>query len=680
MTHGSSVKSAAANELLRIICFILYYMALIGIGGAILVGAFWVSYILIQHVLPEVRNLRSVIGLMVLVVGMCLLALMLGVYLIKPLFSFTKNTKSSRVEISESECPELYAMIRDIADKTKCRMPKHVYLSPDVNACVFYNTTFWSIFFPVRKNLEIGLGLFDGTSIEEVKSIIAHEFGHFSQNSMKIGSTVYVTNTVLRNLIFTDDFWDRWLNKWCMSDTGVFRYFGVLTRGLTNVIRRLTVLMYRFVQKGYLKLSRYMEYDADGIACHCVGSDTFISALCKIEVLAGKDNLYHQMLNALIQERKMVSNYFIGKDIVSKRIPYREMPRLAFDCALREPVRAYNVESRIKVEDVWSSHPSLEDRIANARTIASSPSKTKPVSSWTLIPQEISEKVSALFTSIIRNNVKETLTYISDEQFAEWTSNEVKENFMDERLRPFFGNRIFEFDLEQSVEVPSESPFTEENALKIAEFVTEIQDWRLLNQIKNKEVDVKEVQIDGRVYNRKNIPIEQFRIKLDIIHGEVVKIYSDIYAFVCSRCDEEKSRAYRNSFEALFYAQHIGSEMLPQLLEHRDKLLNELNQEKRRDQDEYKQLCSWVAGYEQHLKKILMELDLDWIGAVIDAGEYVRKLKEYLKSDHNPQSQIDTDAISDMLQITESLSQIQNAIYRMSRRSICSMTVSILDN
>ena len=117
MTHGSSVKSAAANELLRIICFILYYMALIGIGGAILVGAFWVSYILILHVLPEARNLRSVIGLMVLVVGMCLLALMLGVYLIKPLFSFTKNTKSSRVEISESECPELYAMIRDIADK-----------------------------------------------------------------------------------------------------------------------------------------------------------------------------------------------------------------------------------------------------------------------------------------------------------------------------------------------------------------------------------------------------------------------------------------------------------------------------------------------------------------------------------------------------------------------------------
>ena len=80
------------------------------------------------------------------------------------------------------------------------------------------------------------------------------------------------------------------------------------------------------------------------------------------------------------------------------------------------------------------------------------------------------------------------------------------------------------------------------------------------------------------------------------------------------------------------------------------------------------------------MKKVLMELDLDWIGAVIDAGEYVRKLKEYLKSDHNPQSQIDTDAISDMLQITESLSQIQNAIYRMSRRSICSITVSILDN
>ena len=680
MSHQSLIKSAVLDELFRICCFLIFYIILIGLGAAILVGAFWASFHLIFDILPEVGNIRAMIFIVMVVIGICLLALMLGIYLIKPLFSFRKNTKATRVEVSESECPALFAMIKTLANNTKCQMPKHVYLSPDVNACVFYNTSFWSIFFPVRKNLEIGLGLFDGTSVDEVKSIIAHEFGHFSQNSMKIGSTVYVTNTVLYNLILTDDFWDKWLDKWCMMDTAIIRYFGIMTRGLTNLIKRLTVCVYHFVQKGYLKLSRYMEYDADNIACQCVGTDTFISALCKVEVLANKDNLYQRMLKSLINEQKMVANYFVGKDIVSKYIHNKEIPQFSFEYELKEPVRTYKVKSRVRVKNVWASHPSLEDRIMNARTIASLPSKTKSESSWILIPKEVSEKVSALFTSIIRNNVKDTLTYISDEQFAEWASNEVKENFMDERLRPFFGNHIFEFDLEQSVVVPLESPFTEENALKIAEFITGIEDWQLLNQVKNKEVDAKEVQLDGIVYKRNNIPFEKFRIELDIMHEKVVRIYSDIYAYVCSKCDEKKNLAYRNSFAALFYAQHIGDTLLPQLFAHRENLLKELNKATRRDEDEYKQLCSWVMDYEQHLKKVIAEINLDWVAAVINTEEYIMKLKEYLKSNHNSNFSIDTAAINEMFQITETLSDIQGAIYGISRHTICDITTSVLDN
>lgn len=682
MKHKSSIKSAATNELLRIGCFLLYYIILIVIGVAVLVGAFWASYYLILVVLPVLHFRPMILIIMGTVIGICLLALMLGIYLIKPLFSFYKNSKNTRVEVFESECPELFAMIKDLADNTQCQMPKHVYLSPDVNACVFYNTNFWSIFFPVRKNLEIGLGLFDGTSVDEVKSIIAHEFGHFSQNSMKIGSTVYVTNTVLHNLILTDDFWDKWLDKWCVSDTGIIRYFGALTRDITNLIKRQTIHIYRFVQKGYLKLCRYMEYDADNIACQCVGTNTFISALCKIEILTNKDNLYQQMLKSLINEQKMVSNYFAGKEIISRLIPNKEIPPFTFDCELtNQSICTYKVESHVKIEDVWSSHPSLNDRIANALAIKA-PSSTltiSPISSRTLIPREISEKVSTLFTSIIRNNVQETLSYISDEQFTNWVSNKIKENFIDERLRPFFGNTIFEFDLEHITETPLESPFTEENAQKIAELIVWIEDWQLLNQIKNKDIDVKEVQLDGKVYKRKNIPFEKIKIKLDLLHAKVVKIYSSIYAYVYSKCDEDNRKTYSSAFMALFYAQHIRRELLPSLFAHRNDLLNELNKTTRRDVDEYIQLCSWVVDYEQHLKKVISELDLDWIEATIDTEGYINNLKTYINSEHNSRYQINTDAINEIFNITESLSNIQEAIYGMSKRRICYITTSVLD-
>ena len=84
-------------------------------------------------------------------------------YLIKPLFTFHSSTDENRVEVHKEDCPELFSMIQEIASATGNKMPKHVYLTSEVNACVFYNSTsIWAIFFPTRKNLMVGLGLLQG--------------------------------------------------------------------------------------------------------------------------------------------------------------------------------------------------------------------------------------------------------------------------------------------------------------------------------------------------------------------------------------------------------------------------------------------------------------------------------------------------------------------------------------
>lgn len=679
--QDQNIKSAVINELLRIGCFLLYYLLLIALGVIIVIGSFWGSYHLIIDVLPEVGSGRAIILIIMSVIGLCLLAIMLGIYLIKPLFAFKKNHNETRVEVFETECPDLFAMIRDVAGKTGCKMPKHVYLSPDVNACVFYDTSFWSIFFPIKKNLEIGLGLFDGTSVEEVKSIIAHEFGHFSQNSMKVGSTVYVTNTVLHDLIYAEDFWDRFVDKWCLSDTGVIRFFGVLTRGLTNIIKRLTFYVYKFVQKGYLKLSRYMEYDADNIACQCVGSDNFVSAMCKIDSLSNKDGLYKHLLSNLIDEKKIVANYFIGKRIVANIIPNKDMPVLQYDEQLIKPIRTFEIESRVKVEDVWSSHPSLEDRLDNARaqhclaTVSGN-----PIPAWSLIPDVILERVSTNYTSFIRKNVDGEISYISDEQLKEWMQKEVSENFMDDRLRPFFGKNIIQFDVDKEVEIPTESPLTESNARKIAEFSALLNDWSILNQVNLGQIEAREVLVDGKVYSKKKLPIESFRIELDILHEQVVNIYNEIYAYIGSKCEEEQKAHFRLGFVAVFYARHIRNELLPSLFEHRDNLYNELSRVTRRDEDEYSQLCSYVRDYEAHLKKVISELDLDWMAHTFISEEYINNLKEYTKEEHNSRVSISTDAVNTMFQITDSLDNVANTIEGAARRLICDITKKIMDN
>ena len=88
--HGS-IKGAVVNETLRVVLFLVYYLALICLGVVILVAAFYAAKFLGEEVLPNAEG-RGVIGVIVVIAGVLSLAGVFGIYLIKPLFSFTKST------------------------------------------------------------------------------------------------------------------------------------------------------------------------------------------------------------------------------------------------------------------------------------------------------------------------------------------------------------------------------------------------------------------------------------------------------------------------------------------------------------------------------------------------------------------------------------------------------------
>jgi Zn-dependent protease with chaperone function len=133
---------------------------------------------------------------------------LLFLYLLKGLFKRSRQDESLLEEITEEEQPDLFAFIRRICADTGAPFPKHIYVTPEVNAAVFYHSSFLNLFFPTRKNLLIGLGLVNNLNISEFKAVLAHEFGHFSQKSMKLGTYVYVANKVLADIIYGRDFLD----------------------------------------------------------------------------------------------------------------------------------------------------------------------------------------------------------------------------------------------------------------------------------------------------------------------------------------------------------------------------------------------------------------------------------------------------------------------------------------
>lgn len=560
-----NIKASVWSVLWRIVIFMAYYLLLIVIGLLIIAA---VIMFVINYAIPIVSALRGTAFWLAIIafVGLCCLAVMFAAFMIKPLFSFTESTESDNtVEVEEEDCPELFKVITDIVKQTGTKMPKHVYLSSDVNACVFFDSSIWSIFFPVRKNLKIGLGLLNGMSIDEFKSILAHEFGHFSQKSMKVGSSVYVVNQILYNMTTERDNWDDLLESWCSPDSdnvfsNTFAFFGILTRGLTSWVKKANVLLYAFVQKSYMKLSRQMEYDADNIACACVGKEAFISAMYKTEINARNNNDFIEILKALFEENKTVENVFDAIEITNKALHHKDPNFIKYDVSLTQPLV---VESRIRVNDARSSHPLLSDRIENAKKNESKEIMA-PIAAWELIPQEIADQASVPFFWAFEGN--ERREKISNEDFTTWVNEYVKSHYMPYQFRAFFARNILPFDLESNNEEIVDNPFTNNNRHIIDEYFVTLNDWNLLQRISNKEVETKSLYIDGQIISDRSLPLKDYDDYLSSLYPRIGEIDHQVFSFLYKNCQEVDRGRLRNAYGLLFYAENALSTTLPNLI------------------------------------------------------------------------------------------------------------------
>jgi Zn-dependent protease with chaperone function len=195
-----ATKAILAINLFALTYFIILLLALLLTGLCITGG---VSLIVIKPMFITIA----------LGIGLASLGVLILIFLLKFIFKSHKVDRSHLIEINEQQEPELFKMIREIVQSVGTNFPKKVYLSSEVNAAVFYDSSFWSMFFPIKKNLLIGLGLVNAITKEELKAILSHEFGHFSQRTMKVGSYVYNVNQVIFNMLFENESYENPCSK-----------------------------------------------------------------------------------------------------------------------------------------------------------------------------------------------------------------------------------------------------------------------------------------------------------------------------------------------------------------------------------------------------------------------------------------------------------------------------------
>lgn len=298
---------------------------------------------------------------------------LLFVFLVKNLFRRSRTGAEGRIEITERDQPRLFEFLRRLCAEARCHFPGAVYLSSDVNAAVFYPRSVLSLIVPRRKNLLIGLGLVNALNVSELKAVLAHEFGHFSQSSMKLGQYVYVANEVVRDIVFTRDTWDELLVKWRSIDLRLSFPAWILT-GVLWAIRAVLKLLFKLVNFANLSLSRQMEFDADLRAAALTGSDALISALWKSERAGLAFNRASQTMASLLGYGKYTNDRFYHQRYAESRLDEalaRESQPTPFVLSLRSKYRP-GPEPHFHADDdhspsMWATHPSNRERELNVK-------------------------------------------------------------------------------------------------------------------------------------------------------------------------------------------------------------------------------------------------------------------------------------------------------------------------
>lgn len=344
--------------------FLLLYLAIICAAGAI-------AYFLLV-VMPMPGGGRGAIIYLIFKFGGALAMGMLCLFLVKGLFKGRRIERSSHIALHEEDHPELFAFIRKVYEDTGSRRPRRVYVSPEVNAALIYDTSLLNLFIPPRKDLLIGMGLVNVVNLVEFKAVLAHEFGHFAQKSVGFGSYLYVANQVMQDVIYSRDGLDRFVDQWASIDIRIsFPAWGL--KGLLWVVRKILSGMYRSLNLLHLSLSRQMEFNADNVAVSVTGSDAIVHCLARLEFANEALADAAQSLNAAADHGMFTDDLFYHQTKSAERIrKLRKDERIGLPPALPD-------DSETKVEvfafvddgmpDKFRSHPTDHMREKNAKRI-----------------------------------------------------------------------------------------------------------------------------------------------------------------------------------------------------------------------------------------------------------------------------------------------------------------------
>jgi len=254
-----------------------------------------------------------------------LLVLVFGAfYVVRSLF--VKIPEPEGIKVTKKQAPELFAMIAAV--RKACKGPKvdTVYVTGDFNASIVQRPRFGFIA-GHRNILSLGLPLMQALSADEVKAVVAHEYGHLAGAHGKMSAWVYRVRMTWVQL--SQSLGDGFMSHFFQ---GFFRWYGPWFSAFSFV------------------LARGNEYEADRVSAAVAGADTAARALTRVAVEAWR---YNRFWGGLFE-----------REGAEERVrPHTVMPAFVAQPLAEREVRGVLSSALAEETDIHDTHPCLRDRL-----------------------------------------------------------------------------------------------------------------------------------------------------------------------------------------------------------------------------------------------------------------------------------------------------------------------------
>ncbi|WP_107809346.1 M48 family metallopeptidase [Elizabethkingia sp. YR214] len=549
---SDTYKKEVRKSVFSIILFFTVYFILILVSLAILLGV-------ISLAISFLKNFK--IGFWTILIAGAMIGMggIVFVFLIKFLFSVSKDNYE-KIRVTKEKEPALFQLIEETYQQVGAPAPKHVFLTTDVNAFVSYDSSFWSMFLPVKKNLTIGLGLINSTTVSELKSILAHEFGHFSQRSMKVGSYTNQAQKMLYDMLYNNEKFFKNISGFA-GVHAIFYLFVMIAVYFIRGIQWLLARLFDLLFSKHLSLSRQMEFNADAIAAHVVGSRVSAESLLRLslsEMAFSKPLNFFYAHNKTYYTDNLYADQTLLMNFYAEEYSHRVVNQLPL--VTLEESEKYNL-SKLEIEDKWSSHPSIKDRVQaiekeNIPSVNINNNLAKTLlNNFDSYAEALTNKLYSI------NGMDKKAKKINAEGFLELFRKEHQNYSFPKIFNGYYTNHNpIDVNINDTVEniTSVEELYSDKNVALVYEKIALEKDTNTLKSIVDKSIKVKLFDYDGKKYERREAKnfIPRLENRLKEIDDAIKENDQAIYQYFYNKAiRKNKQEEYLLSYKNLLIAE-----------------------------------------------------------------------------------------------------------------------------